>query len=85
MDELLGDLMPLLKDAAGQLTGSSKSGFDDQLRGWNSRLMEQEPPDVDSSMGEDVTVMEVVQEMTEWAVEFSLWVLSLSASCCMSH
>ena len=81
LDEILADLMPLLKDAASQLTGSSKTSFEDRIRSWNARLMEQGAPnadggDGDEPMGEDETVMDVVREMTEWAVEFSLWVLS---------
>ena len=62
------------KSPGGKRTGSGKSSFDDRLKAWNDRLMEQgalngEDGDGDEPTSEDGTVLEVVQEMADIPIE----------------
>ena len=69
LDELLGDLTPLLKDSASLLDGKDREDFEERLHSWNTRLQEDGAPSEES--GDDV-VVEVVKEMGQWAIEFCM-------------
>lgn len=80
LDELLEDLKPVLKEAAGELQGSDKDAFERRLRAWNTRLEEQGSPDAangeeeEGSVSGGAEIVEVVQGMAEWLIDFGMYV-----------